>query len=109
MRKQEEVQRQRPIAEAQAWLRRHGISDYEGARRLGIPYSVLQRALGGATPNLRTAAKLYYGSDGEIRFEDLLPPTLRRELKRRFGGVLMKRTAPLRTSSSSRKSARRVS
>lgn len=88
--------RQRPIAEAAAWLRRHGLSDYEGARRLGIPYSVLQRLLDGGTPNLRTAAKLVFGSGGEITFEQLIPPDLRRDLKRRYTGALTKRAPSLR-------------
>lgn len=68
-----------------AWRRRQGFSVHEASRRLGVPYTVVRGVDGGAkVPNLRTAAKLVYGSGGDLTFDDFLPPKERYALKRRY-------------------------
>ena len=85
-------QQQEPIAEFEAWLAKNGLSPYEAARRMGMAYSVLKRVLAGETTNARTLAKFYFASNGELTLERMLPAGVRAELRKRYRGVLVRRT-----------------
>ncbi len=69
-------------------LRRNKMSEKGAARALGISQSLINRITkDGQSPGLRTAAKLVYGFDGDITFEDLLSAADRRELKKLRGAL----------------------
>lgn len=66
-----------------AWRLRNHLTPREAARRLGVPYTVVRGIDSGAsTPNLRTTAKLVYGSGGALSWDDFLPPRLRTQMRR---------------------------
>ena len=54
-------------------MKRHGLSEAETARRLGVAQSALNRInYSGGTPTLTIAAKIVAGFGGEITYEDLI-------------------------------------
>jgi hypothetical protein len=73
------------ITAFRAWRIRRRLSVHEAARRLAIPYTVVRGVDNGRVPNLRTAARLVYGSGGELAFEDFLPPEARLMIRRSHG------------------------
>lgn len=75
------AERRTPFA---AWRRRQRLSVHQASRYLRIPYTVVRGVNLGKVPNLRTAAKVVYGSRRALRFEDLLPPEELAELQRLY-------------------------
>ena len=73
-------------------MQRQGLSIHESARRLEMPYQTL-RQLGVDGCTLRTATKFVLGSGYHLNFEDLLPPAELRRLKRKYLGVLVRKSA----------------
>jgi transcriptional regulator with XRE-family HTH domain len=70
-------------------MKRHGLSEAETARRLGIAQSALNRiTYRGLPPTLQTAAKIVAGFDGEIRFEDLVPSDVKRRVRKYRGRLV---------------------
>lgn len=70
------------------WLKRHGVTEVQAAKRLGVPQSALNRiTYSKLPPQLRTAAKIVRATNGEVTYEDLLGPDFRRTL-RRYNGKL---------------------
>lgn len=70
------------------WLEKNGVSEAEASRKLGMAQSAINRiTYSRLPPNLRNAAKIVRGTNGEVTYEDLLGSEFRRNL-RRFNGRL---------------------
>ncbi len=70
-------------------LQRNGMSQRRASQALDISQNLINRVVKhGATPGLRTAAKIVHGFDGEISYDDLLSNEDRRAM-RKLKGVLV--------------------
>lgn len=70
-------------------MRKHGLSEAETARRLGIAQSALNRITNtGDTPTLTLAAKIVEGFDGAVSYEDLLGRAARKDARKLRGKCL---------------------
>ncbi len=64
------------------WLFEKDISQAEASRRLGIAQATVSRIRCGEPPTLRNASCIVHATDGEITYEDLLGPKVRKQLYR---------------------------